>query len=57
MVLITYERKEGRPFFEFYVVMSQPIDPDMPKEFWPKLWYKTKKDPLVPIGCVATLGW
>ena len=39
------------------VVMSQPIDPDMPKEFWPKLWYKTKKDPLVPIGCVATLGW
>jgi len=24
--------------------------------FWSRLWDKTKKDPLVPIGCTATLG-
>ena len=24
--------------------------------FWSRLWDKTKKDPLIPIGCTATLG-
>lgn len=24
--------------------------------FWSRLWDKTKKDPLIPIGCAATLG-
>ncbi|TFJ87690.1 hypothetical protein NSK_001040 [Nannochloropsis salina CCMP1776] len=28
----------------------------MPQTFWSRLWDKTKKDPLIPIGCTATLG-
>ena len=28
----------------------------MAPTFWNRLWEKTKKDPLIPIGCTATLG-
>jgi len=54
----------GLTLFQPFPITTTTTEKELPRHhptpamttFWSRLWDKTKKDPLIPIGCTATLG-